>query len=81
MAKCGHCNHVGTKLEEISPAHGKFKMMAVCCSACGSILGTTDYLNTGALLKEAEVERSKIKSAITDIRHVVGQIADILKRR
>lgn len=81
MAKCGHCNHVGTRLEEISPANGQYKMMAICCMACGSILGTTDYLNSGVLLKSAETERAKVKSTIDDIRHVVGQIADALRRR
>jgi len=81
MAKCGHCNHIGTRLEEISPMNGQYKMMAVCCLSCGAILGTTDYFNSGVLLKSAETERAKAKSAIDEIRHIVGQIADTLRRR
>ena len=32
------------------PHGSSFKLMAVCCSSCGSVVGVTDYYNLGTLV-------------------------------
>jgi hypothetical protein len=81
MAKCGHCNQIGTKLTEISPTGGTYKMMAICCISCSSILGVTDYFNSGVLLKNAEKERADMKTTLGQILTLAKQMADSLRRR
>lgn len=81
MAKCGHCNNTGTKLTEISPSGGRYKMMAVCCSSCSAILGVTDYFNAGVLLKGLEQKVDSIKSELDDVTSTVDQIHSAMRRR
>lgn len=81
MAKCGHCNHFGTKLEEISPSGGRYKMMAVCCSGCSAILGVTDYLNSGTLIKGVEKKVDTLRSEVGFVKSAVDQISNLLRRR
>lgn len=81
MAKCGHCNHVGTKLSEISPSGGRYKMMAVCCSGCSAILGVTEYMNAGALIKGLDNKVEALGSEVGDIETTLQQIRALLTRR
>lgn len=81
MAKCGHCDHIGTRLEEISPAGGQYKMMAICCSSCSAILGVTNYLNTGVIAKGLEKSISGMKSDLDKISTIVRDIQNTLRRR
>lgn len=81
MAKCGHCNHIGTKLTEISPSGGRYKMMAVCCSSCSAILGVTDYFNSGTLIQSVEKKVDTLRSEVGFVKSAANQILDLLRRR
>jgi hypothetical protein len=81
MAKCGHCNSTGTRLEEISPAGGQYKMMAICCSSCSAILGVTNYFNTGVIAKGIEKTLTGIKSDLDKVSSTVRDIQNTLRRR
>jgi len=48
--RCPKCDHTSFQMTEISPERSAFKLMAVHCSGCGTIVGTMDYYNIGTLL-------------------------------
>ena len=81
MAKCGHCNSIGTRLEEISPAGGQYKMMAICCSSCGAILGVTNYFNSGVIVKGMEKTVDGMKLELDKVSTTVRDIQNTLRRR
>lgn len=80
LAKCGHCGHMGTKLHEIEPSGSAYKLQAVCCQSCNSILGVVDFFNVGTLLKNAEKEQKKLAAQAQSIDSRLAQIERLLKR-
>ncbi|MCJ8518999.1 hypothetical protein ABID21_001905 [Pseudorhizobium tarimense] len=56
-------------------------MMAICCSGCSAILGVTEYMNSGALLKQLEGKVQAVESQLGIIEMVIQQVKSILTRR
>jgi len=48
---CPKCGHAEFEMTEIIPKNSQFKMTAIHCSKCGSIVGTHAYENTGILIR------------------------------
>jgi len=67
VAKC-HCGNASTKLVEISPLDSKFKLQAICCTKCSSILGVTDFFDTHSALIKLEKKIDAISEEVSQIR-------------
>lgn len=54
MARCprSDCNGFSFRMETIEPTGSAIKVMAICCSTCGAVVGVTDYWNVGGLVKK-----------------------------
>ena len=81
LAKCGHCGKSGTKIELIEPTGAAYKQSAIICKWCNSILGVTGYFDAGQLIKEQEKEIKGLKSQVSNLEHLVIQIANALNQR
>lgn len=81
MAKCGHCNNMGTRLEIIEPTTAAYKLGAVVCSSCSSILGVTEFQNNGALHAKADKKMDALKSQVSNLETQLRNILQILNRR
>lgn len=81
FAKCGHCDGTNTKIAEIEPTGAHFKQVAICCSSCNAILGTTGYYDTGSLIKAQEKEIASLKQQVAQIDHNLRGLIDVLNRR
>lgn len=53
-SKCPSCNNHIFEVVEHTPRKSNFKFLFVQCSSCGSVVGTMDYYNIGALIKVLE---------------------------
>ena len=51
-SKCPTCESSRFEMVEMSPGGSRFKVMAVQCSSCGSVVGVTDFYNTASLLEK-----------------------------
>ena len=81
IAKCGHCDGTLTKIAEIEPSGSQFKQVAICCSSCNAILGTTDYFNVGNLVKSQEKEIASLKQQVSQIDHNLRVLLERLNNR
>jgi len=52
-SRCPRTDCPGTSFEmkELKVLGAKFRQMAIQCSSCGAVVGTTDFVNVGALLE------------------------------
>lgn len=76
MAKCGHCNAVGTKIELIAPSGGNYKLAAVACVGCGAILGVTDFYNVGTLVKQQETKIARLTMQVDELLAKIRQLSN-----
>jgi hypothetical protein len=81
LAKCGHCGGAFTKVVTLEPQGANYKQLAVCCSSCSSILGITEFYNTGVLVKNAEKEISALKAKVDRLQATVDQIHHAMRTR
>lgn len=50
--KCPGCPEVGKyELVENTPKNAEYKLYLICCRACGTVVGTTDFYNAGVLAR------------------------------
>lgn len=50
-SKCPSCSSTSFETVVESPDEAKFKMLFTRCSACGVVVGVTEYYNIGATLE------------------------------
>jgi ribosomal protein S27AE len=48
--KCPKCDHALFQSSEISPINKHFKLLAVHCARCGSVVDVTDWDDVGSLV-------------------------------
>ncbi|WP_291071942.1 hypothetical protein [Empedobacter sp. UBA5637] len=49
-SKCPNCSNTSFEMVEETPKGSNFKLMFVRCQSCKTVIGFTDYYNTGSLL-------------------------------
>jgi Fe2+ or Zn2+ uptake regulation protein len=49
---CPKCENTRFAAEVIEPDGSRFKMIAVCCTSCGAVVGVEPYCNTEHLLRQ-----------------------------
>jgi excinuclease UvrABC ATPase subunit len=81
VGKCGHCGATGTKIVEIEPQDAAYKQIGICCVSCNSILGITDYFDTGTLLKKAELQANAMAMKVVALERKLDQVLHVLQRR
>lgn len=50
--KCPKCDHPTFSARAIEPGGSRFKMIAICCSSCGAVVGIQPFSNTEELIRE-----------------------------
>ena len=50
-SKCPKCESTNFELKAGAPKGSKYKVMFIQCSACGSVVGVTDFYNVPSLLE------------------------------
>lgn len=51
-SKCPKCEHTIFEVKAAEPRGSRYKIMFIQCTSCGTVVGTTDYYNTSALLEK-----------------------------
>jgi uncharacterized Zn finger protein len=51
-SQCPKCESTRFETAVEEPSGSAYKIIFVRCSHCGTVVGTTDYYNTGALLEK-----------------------------
>ncbi len=51
-SKCPKCESSSFEVEYETPKNSNFKLLFVCCSSCGTVVGVLDYYNIGAMLEK-----------------------------
>ena len=64
---------------EIEPAGSNFKLNAVCCTHCNSILGVMDYHNTGRQLQLVQKENGELKQALSLLQRDIRDVQTMLQ--
>jgi len=76
ISKCGSCQGTRFELKEAGPAGAQFKINFIQCSACGVVVGVTDYFNVPAMteqwVKNAAAELS------TQIQHLESRLSALI---
>ena len=49
-SKCPHCQKSGFEAVPEEPKGSNFKIIFIRCQSCKTVVGTTDYYNTGSLI-------------------------------
>jgi len=62
-SNCPKCSSESFELVGIVPDGSKFRLLAVQCSSCGSVVGVMDARNIGAMLMEQQAAIKMIASA------------------
>ena len=52
MPSCPKCDNHTFRMAEIEPLGSNFKLNAVVCAACGTIVGVLEYYNNGQLIHD-----------------------------
>jgi hypothetical protein len=50
LPKCPKCENSTFGIQTIEPIGARFKMIAVCCASCGTVVGVTEYSDVGTLV-------------------------------
>ena len=81
MSSCPTCKSHLFELKGIEPSGSRFKLNAVQCSACGTVVGILDYVNIGVEVGEVKDAVKRLKADVDSVKLDVQHIAQALSRR
>lgn len=61
-SKCPSCDHHSFELQEVAPRSSRYKMYAIQCTNCGSVVSVMEYESNNGLLYEQA-------NAIKELQH------------
>jgi excinuclease UvrABC ATPase subunit len=81
MSSCPHCKGHTFEVQENSPQKSTFKQMFIQCTACGTVVGVTEYFNVGSLVTDQQKAIDGLAKRLGSIEHAINQIIHVLNSR
>lgn len=63
-SSCPKCGHHSFELKETKIRGAQYSMYFVQCSSCGSVINSTEYYDSGVLLKKQEEKLEHLEKLI-----------------
>lgn len=79
LSTCPHCKNHIFEIQEVSPSGSNFKLYFVQCTHCGAPLGTQEFFNTSALIKDLELKVDNLQQTQSQMSNTLSYMAQKLK--
>lgn len=74
ISTCAKCSGTFFEMKTAEPKNSRYKKLFIQCSACGAVVGVSDYHDSGVLAKDNQRE-------LADLKKVLKRIESLLARR
>jgi len=80
MSSCPKCQGHTFDLVTAEPRGSNYKQNFIQCSQCGTVVGVTDFYDSGVQLRVQDQKIETIQSSLKKLERAVGQIAHVVEQ-